>query len=274
MVGVQWRDHRHRRRRWLVDRASQDTGVYLQFRCGGECDAGILLRAQKTGNETRGVLLSIHGEELSAYSVTLDAQEADRSDQATQCGGQINAPPVPPAPPFGSPARSNRPPFPQTATPSSRPSHVHVGLRRMTLERRRSAARCGHYSGILQRGEGTVSAATEDMNGFGPMHCVGGSTTVHFRAIAYKDLAMKAWPKEQLGKNYKMQRVNEFYYGWSAAAADFNHDGHLDIVSGPYIIGPVLRHREDTLRRSSTRPTPWTTGWNMPMTVRGRLARC
>jgi hypothetical protein len=36
-----------------------------------------------------------------------------------------------------------------------------------------------------------------------------------------------------------MQRLNEFYYGWSAAAADFNHDGKLDIVSGPFIyFGP------------------------------------
>ena len=36
-----------------------------------------------------------------------------------------------------------------------------------------------------------------------------------------------------------MQRLNEFYYAWSAAAADFNRDGVLDIVAGPYIyFGP------------------------------------
>ena len=31
-----------------------------------------------------------------------------------------------------------------------------------------------------------------------------------------------------------MQRINDFYYAWCAAAADFNHDGILDIVAGPY----------------------------------------
>ena len=36
---------------WLVfDKPMQDTGVYLQFRCEGECNAGILLRAEKTAN--------------------------------------------------------------------------------------------------------------------------------------------------------------------------------------------------------------------------------
>ena len=36
-----------------------------------------------------------------------------------------------------------------------------------------------------------------------------------------------------------MQRINDFYYGWSATAAGINHDGILDIVSGPfYYLGP------------------------------------
>ena len=226
---------------WLFsDQASQDTGVYLQFHCDGECDAGILLRAQKTGDETRGVLLSIHGEELAAYSVTLDAQGKQTAQaRLRNAGGQIRfAPSAPPVPSAGSSPRAfNRPPFPQTAgateSPIARPS---PGLRKDDWNDVEVLLDADIIRAFFNDGGGAVSAATEDMNGYGPfaLH-VGGGTTVRFRAIAYKDLAMKAWPREQVGKNFRMQRVNEFYYGWSAAAADFNHDGHLDIVSGPYI---------------------------------------
>ena len=41
-----------------------------------------------------------------------------------------------------------------------------------------------------------------------------------------------------------MTRVSDFYYGWSAAAADINKDGVLDIVSGPfYYLGPSYTER-------------------------------
>ncbi len=32
-----------------------------------------------------------------------------------------------------------------------------------------------------------------------------------------------------------MQRLNEFYYAWGAASADFNRDGVLDVAAGPYV---------------------------------------
>jgi hypothetical protein len=36
-----------------------------------------------------------------------------------------------------------------------------------------------------------------------------------------------------------MQQLSPFYYGWSAAAADFNHDGVMDVASGAYYyLGP------------------------------------
>ena len=33
-----------------------------------------------------------------------------------------------------------------------------------------------------------------------------------------------------------MQRISDYYYGWCAAVADFNHDGVPDIASGPLYI--------------------------------------
>ena len=69
---------------------------------------------------------------------------------------------------------------------------------------------------------------------------------MRFKNIAYKDLAIKKDPPEEVGSGFRMQRLSPFYYGWSAAAADFNHDGKMDIVSGPFIyFGPdYLTSRE------------------------------
>ena len=36
-----------------------------------------------------------------------------------------------------------------------------------------------------------------------------------------------------------MQTLNEFYYSWGPSVADFNRDGVMDIVAGPYYyLGP------------------------------------
>ena len=68
---------------------------------------------------------------------------------------------------------------------------------------------------------------------------VGGAGEVRFKDVAYKDLGVKFLPPEQLSSNFRMQTLNDFYYSWSAAAADINHDGVLDVVAGPYYyLGP------------------------------------
>jgi hypothetical protein len=48
---------------------------------------------------------------------------------------------------------------------------------------------------------------------------------------------------EQVSSRYTAVRVSDFYYGWSAAAADINHDGTMDIVSGPFYLGPSFTER-------------------------------
>src|SRR5215472_9942841 len=76
---------------WLVfDKPMQDTGLYLQFRCEAECNAGVLLRAEKKNGVTNGLLLSIQGQELAAYRVTLnpDGKETGRT-KLRNAGGQI-----------------------------------------------------------------------------------------------------------------------------------------------------------------------------------------
>jgi hypothetical protein len=88
--------------------------------------------------------------------------------------------------------------------------------------------------------EATIGRAEEENGRFGPIALfVGGTGEVRWKDIAYKDLAIRNAPAEQVSSRFRMQRLDEFYYAWSATAADFNHDGVLDLLAGPFLyFGP------------------------------------
>src|SRR5260370_20078553 len=58
----------------LMDKGLQDLGVYTSFRCTGGCKTGIILRAQKTADGMKGLLVSLTEGEQGLYRITLDAQ--------------------------------------------------------------------------------------------------------------------------------------------------------------------------------------------------------
>jgi hypothetical protein len=94
---------------------------------------------------------------------------------------------------------------------------------------------------LLNGGGGSQGGvADEEFGRYGPLALyVGGSGEVRFKDVAYKDLAMKVSPAEKVSPHFGMQRISDMYYSWSAAAGDFNRDGILDVVAGPYIyFGP------------------------------------
>jgi hypothetical protein len=63
---------------------------------------------------------------------------------------------------------------------------------------------------------------------------VGKNTSVTFKSLVYKDLALVELAKDEIGKRFHIQRLTPYYYNWSAVAADFNKDGKIDIASGPW----------------------------------------
>jgi len=107
-------------------------------------------------------------------------------------------------------------------------------------------------------------AADDDLGAFGPIAIyVGGSGEVRFRDVSYRDLSLKRVVPEQLSSNYRMLRLNPFYYSFASAAADFDRDGNMDIVSGPFIyMGPDFTKVREFYMALSTNPsTSFSSNW-------------
>ena len=107
-------------------------------------------------------------------------------------------------------------------------------------------------------------AADDDLGKFGPIAIyVGGSGEVRFRDVSYRDLSLKRVVPEQLSPNYRMLRLTPFYYSFASAAADFDRDGNMDIVSGPFIfLGPDFTKVREFYMALSTNPsTNFSSNW-------------
>jgi hypothetical protein len=101
----------------------------------------------------------------------------------------------------------------------------------------------------------TATASVDEKNAtaFGAVALyAGGPGEVRFKDVAWKDLMRVATGAEQVSPRFTIRRLNTGYYGWGAATSDVNHDGTLDVISGPfYYLGPNFteqrRYREGPL---------------------------
>ena len=251
---------------WLVlDRSYQDAAFYANFRCNNGCQTGILLRAEKTAEGMKGIYISLTERDMACYRVTLDPD-----------GKELNREKLPPAPtsprilPAANPAgatggggrrgggggargaRGAAPvvdlPFtPPTPTPRSADwNSVEAMIEENSVR-----------AWVNDIGEATIGRAEEENGRYGPIALyVGGTGEVRFKDIAYKDLGIRNAPAERVSSRFRMQRLNEFYYAWSAAAADFNRDGVLDLVAGPYIyFGPDFTKSREILPAHTWNPS-------------------
>lgn len=221
---------------WLVlDHSLQDTGFYTAFRCVGPCDVGVLLRMTKTVDGTKGTYLSVKDGKLEAESLTLDTKGnvIDREKLRTARGQFRFAPPLP------DPTE-----LPQTLR-GTQPEGAVLPIKKLN-----QSFRQGEWNELealldedVMRGylndtgpEVSVATSNYDLDSFGQIALfVGKGSEVHFKNTSYKDLAMRYQPLEQVGSRFRIQRLSPFYYNWTAAAADYNHDGKLDLISGAYM---------------------------------------
>jgi len=234
---------------WLLaDRSYQDVAVFASFRCAAGCQTGVLLRAERTADGgVKGVLVSLNEGDLAAYRVTVDRQGAQTSKERLRGpgGGQLRVALPPPNPPppaaagrAGGPA-GGPPPFPGgIASPIARP---RTGLQSNDWNTIEVVLDANILRAFLNDAGGIGDSVAEPEYGaYGPFALyVGGTGEVRFKDVSYKDLQPRVAQPEQVSSKFRMQQVNEFYYSWGPAVADFNRDGTPDIVAGPYYyLGP------------------------------------
>jgi hypothetical protein len=244
---------------WLVlDRSYQDAGFYASFRCAEGCQTGVLLRAEKTSQGMKGIYVSLTAGDVANYRVTLDAQgQILQREKLRRGGGQMRiAPPLDPnAAARGGMGRGGY--------------GDRTGGATLPLVPPNTALRPGEWNQaeifldanivrlLLNNGDENGGVAEDEFGRYGPIALyVGGTGEVHFKDVAYKGLAGKVRPPEKVSSHFRMQRLSDFYYGWGAAAADFNHDGILDVVAGPYIYyGPDYTKSREIYLALTTNPS-------------------
>jgi hypothetical protein len=88
----------------------------------------------------------------------------------------------------------------------------------------------------------TATATVDEKNAtaFGAIALyVGGPGEVRFKDLAWKDLMRVVTDAEHVSPRFTIRRLSTTYYGWGATTSDVNHDGALDVISGPfYYLGP------------------------------------
>jgi len=224
---------------WLtLDHSFQDISVNTLIKVKGEGEAGLLFRAEKTAEGTKGVLLAIQNGELSLYSISMDTKGKElKREYLRSAGGMIRlAPPADPnAPAPGKPnttaraQRSNNGPV----LPIARPKNDYVPNDWNQIE---VVLDLNIIRTFLNDGGGPGGAADEAIGKSGPVALyLGENAEASFKDFKYKDLALRYTPKEESSARFEVQKISDMYYSWSSASADFNKDGFTDIVAGPYI---------------------------------------
>ena len=257
---------------WLIfDKPLQDVQFASTFRCSGGCRAGVMLRAQSTADGISGVFVVLPDPKNSAaaFALKLDSHGREISREALKPSFgtvRLMAPPSdnsaggPPRRPGGP--QPSKPRFgPPPNSPYTRPDYSYRPEEWNPLEVILDANYLRVWINDGPEGGTTNGQAGDDIASYGPVALyVGGTGEARFKQIELKDLGKRVLPQEQVSSHFRIQRINDFYYGWSAAAADFNRDGVMDIAAGPfYYLGPDYQvSREIYLSQTSTVGTQYT----------------
>jgi hypothetical protein len=260
---------------WLVlDKSFQDVEFGADFKCVGACRTGVLLRAEKTPTGMKGVFLSLDASEVGGYAVTVDATGKIVSRERLRPGGGLMriAPSAAEAAAAAAARGGGAGRGAGAAAPGGRGA-LPATLPNLTEP---SALKPNDWNDVdlvidanimrpwVNTSPNGGGAADDDLGRFGPIAIyVGGSGEVHFRDVSYRDLSLKRFVKEELSPNYRMLRLTPFYYSFASAAADFDGDGNMDIVSGPFIfLGPDFTKVREFYMALSTNPsTNFSSNW-------------
>jgi hypothetical protein len=227
---------------WLVlDKPYQDVGLYVEYKCSEGCQTGVLFRETKNASGTQGSYVDLSDPQIPTYSVALAADGTMATRDRARTGGGLVRFTAPPANP-NAPPRNFRPP--QTAAVELPFKQPDTNLKPGDW----NTAEMFMDANVIRTfiNDGREHGAVSDLN-YGPIALyVGGTGEVRFRNVKYKDLSIKYREPDKTSPNFRKQALTNFFYSFSVAAADFNHDGVMDIVSGPFIYyGPDYTKSEE-----------------------------
>lgn len=226
----------------LLNKSFQDVGIHTLIKCSETAEAGFLFRLEKQADSMKAVMVAIKNGEITSYKISFDANGKERSREELRRAGSIvrlAPPPNPNAPAQGgnNANRNRRPQNNELNLPLVRPNTAFKSNDWNQLE---IFLDLNIIRSFLNDGGETAGGAADEAAGrYGPIGLYVSNGEANFKDLKYKDLALRFTPEERSSARFRVQRISDMYYSWSAAAADFNKDGQLDVAAGPYIyFGP------------------------------------
>jgi Domain of Unknown Function (DUF1080)/FG-GAP-like repeat len=230
---------------WLfLNDSYQDFVLDLSFQCESNCSSGILLRGSKDDKGVSGIYIPLGGADMGKmYRVHVNGSDYTLSPLKAMPG------PNPPGP-AGDLAVGPCSPVPCSgirgahggglAVPSTVPPNVqlHPGWNAVSVTMR------GDVIFATVNGVRLASAQMDNAPLYGQiaLRTAGSSgSAVQFKNITLYDLTLRAAgvAKPYTDPNFRKQQLNDEFYSEGISAGDINHDGHIDVVAGPfYFIGP------------------------------------
>jgi hypothetical protein len=231
----------------LINPGYQDMQIAGSYKCSAGCTAGVMVRSEKSTTGIKGIYTTLAGDSPAPAAVTVDTQgRIGGREPLTRPGGAMLRV-QPPAPPPGSGRAGGAPGGGRGSGQNStfvsmfppRPSTAFKPNDWNTFE---VLVDANVFRVSLNAPVGGGLAIDAETGAFGPVALyVGGTGEVRFRNLALKDLQRRMTPAEKTSPHFHAQHFEDFYYGWSAAAGDFNHDGVLDVTMGNrYYLGPTF----------------------------------
>src|SRR5690554_2564697 len=234
---------------FILDTAFQDVGFQVSFKSSGEGELGVIFRLEKSEEGMHGLLVSVQGDEVVPFRISFDVegQEVNR-ERLRQAGGIWYRVAPPEDKTNAEPQRVNFPPRP--AEPEDLPlSRPNTALRQEEWNKIEVFLDVNVIRTFLNDGReiGGAIDGKEGLQGYGAIALyMSGAGKVHFKDILIKDISIRETPIEESSPRFTVQRISDMYYSWAADAADFNKDGVMDVVAGPYIYyGPDYTKRRE-----------------------------
>lgn len=202
----------------LLNHSYEDFDARFRFRCRN-CQSGLLLRGMKSGENTRGVFVSLGGKDAgTVYRVSLDAQgqEVARAE-------------------IGLPLDQNRQ-TPHIELSSDGWNYVDVVARGDKLVEVINGLR---LDGIALDG----GKSGESSYGAIALQVRGSGAELRIAGFHLDDLIERpALPAELTASTFREQKLTDLYYSEGIAVGDLNRDGVMDVISGPfYYLGPDFK---------------------------------